>query len=378
MKEKRNLILTVQYVIFSALSVFSVLLPYVKLSLTISILEEKTIDRKLTGWELIRCLSGLNKLLGSELSDKIEFVKKYSILFMVMIVVFVIIPLLISLVGGIVHAFMYYKRKLSRKLAIIPGTAGLLMVAGQISFYILIRLQIKAWKSQMSDSVSSLLGKTLADNITDTVSGGISPQIGFFLFVICMFLLLLSDLFFFDLSKELSGLSGKMKYNGGDEGKLPANHRRVPNFDKNSEGKKHTITTWTNSDLFDNLSSSSGSGSYRNKRYREGENNASFSSTGMLMGIRGEYQGAKISMYSGEIILLGRGSECNLILSDGNVSRRHCRISYNAQEDDYTIINDSLNGTWLSTGEKLEKGKAYHIKRGTGFFVNDKNEFRVL
>jgi len=57
------------------------------------------------------------------------------------------------------------------------------------------------------------------------------------------------------------------------------------------------------------------------------------------------------------------------------VSRRHCRISYNAQEDDYTIINDSLNGTWLSTGEKLEKGKAYHIKRGTGFFVNDKNEF---
>lgn len=378
MREKRDLILTVQYVIFSVLSVFTVLLPYVKLSLTITLLEEKTVDRDLTGWELIRCLSGLNKLLGSELSDKIEFVKKYSVLFMVMIVVFVIIPLLISVVGGIVHAFMYYRRKLSRKLAIIPGTAGLLMAAGQISFYTLFRLQIKAWKSQLSDGVSSLLGKTLADNITNTVSGGIGPQFGFFLFVLCMLLLLLSDLFFFDLGKELSRPAGKLQDTGGDEGRLPDNKHRVPNFDKNEGRKKHTITTWTNSDLFDNSSASSGPGVYRNKRYSQIDRNASFSSTGMLMGIRGEYQGAKISMYSGEIILLGRGSECNLILSDGNVSRRHCRISYNAQEDDYTIINDSLNGTYLSTGEKLEKGKAYHLKRGTGFFVNDKNEFRVL
>lgn len=101
--------------------------------------------------------------------------------------------------------------------------------------------------------------------------------------------------------------------------------------------------------------------------------------TGMLTGVRGEYAGAEISIADGEIIAIGRNQEeCSLILNSRKVSRKHCAVLYDGKEDDYILINYSLNGTYLSDGRLLEQEKLYHVPHGTVFYINTEEEFKLL
>ena len=52
--------------------------------------------------------------------------------------------------------------------------------------------------------------------------------------------------------------------------------------------------------------------------------------SGMIIGIRGEYNGAQIQIFNGEKIYIGRSSESNLVLSNKKASRKHCSIAYDA------------------------------------------------
>ena len=63
--------------------------------------------------------------------------------------------------------------------------------------------------------------------------------------------------------------------------------------------------------------------------------------SGMIIGIRGEYNGAQIQIFNGEKIYIGRSSESNLVLSNKKASRKHCSIAYDAKEDKYSIVNYS-------------------------------------
>ena len=100
--------------------------------------------------------------------------------------------------------------------------------------------------------------------------------------------------------------------------------------------------------------------------------------SGMIIGIRGEYNGAQIQIFNGEKIYIGRSSESNLVLSNKKASRKHCSIAYDAKEDKYSIVNYSSNGTYLNGGQLLEREKVYHLPHGTTFRVTKEDEFKVL
>ena len=48
------------------------------------------------------------------------------------------------------------------------------------------------------------------------------------------------------------------------------------------------------------------------------------------------------------------------------------------EEDKYSIVNYSSNGTYLNGGQLLEREKVYHLPHGTTFRVTKEDEFKVL
>ncbi len=59
-----------------------------------------------------------------------------------------------------------------------------------------------------------------------------------------------------------------------------------------------------------------------------------------------------------DVVVLGRGNECDLLLPERQVSRQHVRIR---REDDQFFLEDldSKNGTWVN-GQQLKGGRQLH------------------
>ena len=151
---------------------------------------------------------------------------------------------------------------------------------------------------------------------------------------------------------------------------------------------KRPITTWSDSDAFKNpiyTKTPGGAGPQPSNTPKKrtttmtGEvTQKSQVPSGLIIGIRGEYNGAQIQIFNGEKIYIGRSSESNLVLSNKKASRKHCSIAYDAKEDKYSIVNYSSNGTYLNGGQLLEREKVYHLPHGTTFRVTKEDEFKVL
>ena len=71
-------------------------------------------------------------------------------------------------------------------------------------------------------------------------------------------------------------------------------------------------------------------------------------------------------------------SECNIVLNDSLVSRKHCQITYIAALEQYRIVDFSKNGTFLGDGTRLQSGKEYHVKSATEIYLGNSDNLYKL
>lgn len=96
--------------------------------------------------------------------------------------------------------------------------------------------------------------------------------------------------------------------------------------------------------------------------------------SGGLICIRGNHLGHMISLPGDKGMIFGRDpSKCNIVLDDGQVSRKHCQITYIASLMQYRIVDFSKNGTFLGDGTRLKSGKEYYVKPATEIYMGNKD-----
>lgn len=98
---------------------------------------------------------------------------------------------------------------------------------------------------------------------------------------------------------------------------------------------------------------------------------------GALVCTKGSMQGAEINILDNEIITIGRdGALSNLILSDRDVSRRHCTVQFSAVENCYYVTDYSSFGTRINGSVPLEREVTTRCARGTKIVLGQgNNEF---
>ena len=68
-----------------------------------------------------------------------------------------------------------------------------------------------------------------------------------------------------------------------------------------------------------------------------------------------------------EVVTIGRGEDCGLVVADENASRHHCTIE--RRKDKFVLVDVSTNGTYLTVeGEKevlLQREEFVLRKRGS-------------
>lgn len=70
---------------------------------------------------------------------------------------------------------------------------------------------------------------------------------------------------------------------------------------------------------------------------------------GLVVGIRGPRQNASYRLYHDEEAVLGRDSkQCQIVINDGAISRKHCGIKFDVEEQCYMVKDYSKNGTYVT------------------------------
>lgn len=87
---------------------------------------------------------------------------------------------------------------------------------------------------------------------------------------------------------------------------------------------------------------------------------------GAVRVLSGKYQDAILRIQPKEELVIGRDvKECHLVLEAPWVSRKHCVISYDFEQQLYIVTDYSENGTFIKGGERLERKKSQRLPSGT-------------
>ena len=94
----------------------------------------------------------------------------------------------------------------------------------------------------------------------------------------------------------------------------------------------------------------------------------------ILTGISGIFDGCTIELDETPLII-GRDPRVSHLVFPadiGDVSRRHCIVSFNKKNQEITLEDCwSSNGTFLQGGKKLESGKPFQLNIGDKFYISD-------
>ena len=100
---------------------------------------------------------------------------------------------------------------------------------------------------------------------------------------------------------------------------------------------------------------------------------------GGLICIKGDHIGQMIRLPGDEPVLFGRDkNQCTYVLSDTQVSRKHCEITYVVSMNKYRVIDYSKNGTFIGTTQKMEPEKEYYLEPGTELYIGNKRNLYKL
>lgn len=101
---------------------------------------------------------------------------------------------------------------------------------------------------------------------------------------------------------------------------------------------------------------------------------------GVMVGIAGVFRGAEIVMQDGEIMHLGRDLSNDLVFQDAaHISRMHCNIIWQAEQQNYLIEDHSSNGCYINNAsERLPQNVQIALEPGTIIDIGDRtNRFRL-
>lgn len=367
MKEKKNTIWSIQYIVLCLLSLLTLVMPYVTIKVSMKGLGALSQSRSMTGGELMKTLVHMDDVISSVLGTTFSGIEAKSKSIILMIVAFYLIPLVFMWISAAVRGVAMKKQKASRKIALLPGMVLVLGIIGQI----VLKMNAPSFTdnaiADATEDIMSALGSALAQ----VIEIKLSFSTGYYLLMILAVILLLEDLLLFPklmTDKEEPFVSDGI-------------YRQEEENERKKERENPPVSTWSKTNVLDDPVYCAGEKQRKKEEPsdREDPTVRSHLLSGMLIGLRGEYAGAEIRIEEGETIYIGRSREiCNLVLGNSRVSRKHCSISYSSADDKYLITNYSLNGTFLSNGQLLKPEQVYYLPHGTIFRINEEEEFRVL
>lgn len=86
------------------------------------------------------------------------------------------------------------------------------------------------------------------------------------------------------------------------------------------------------------------------------------SKKGHIIFTAGQYIGKVIDITGYEELVAGRNpKECQIVLEEPQISRIHCSIVYDANTEEYIVLNQSKNGMFFDNHKVMEKGREYRL-----------------
>ncbi len=101
---------------------------------------------------------------------------------------------------------------------------------------------------------------------------------------------------------------------------------------------------------------------------------------GVMVGITGMYAGAEIPFKPGEELKFGRDNVNDVVFPDARkISRTHCTITWDAQKEEFYIVDNSSNGCFINEmDECIPQNLPIRLKVGTILDIgDDTNRFRL-
>lgn len=102
---------------------------------------------------------------------------------------------------------------------------------------------------------------------------------------------------------------------------------------------------------------------------------------GVMRGLCGMYAGAEISLAEGGVILGRDATKANLVFDDVHtrVSRKHCKISFDRQNQIFRLEDYSSTGTYKNGSTKcLPQGMSVPLQPGSVIAIGDETNMFIL
>lgn len=101
---------------------------------------------------------------------------------------------------------------------------------------------------------------------------------------------------------------------------------------------------------------------------------------GIIVGIRGPRQNVSFRLYHEEEAILGRDSkQCQIVINDGAISRKHCGVKFDVEQQCYWVCDYSKNGTLIGMKGRMEKERWIRVEKDTLIqLVNEKCAFILV
>ena len=381
-KEKTKIVL-LQCAICSLFPLLGVFLPYVKLTVDMGDWGKNSVSA--TGTKLIGALGKISEI-SSNLSGYVEEIGTAGIMLFMMITLFVLLPVLLFVASAVWHGMNFYKEgRVDKKMALLPFGAVVLSIAGLVIVNIALHVGVREIYGNNTLVASTTSALTTIVDADNSVKMTISGQGGFWLLVLTGIIIRTEDFIFgtADEPEKRPQFVQDAIYRTKNHMQTEEQRRSAyvekgypDNISDDSNPFKRPVYTRGEAFKQNNIDKSR---QIQTSQWLTGEpTQKSKALSGMLICLRGEYRGAQIPLRNGEGLYMGRSKECNLILSNAKASRKHCKVIYDAKEDRYLLKNYSDNGVFLTTGQKLGKGKAWKLPHGTVFLLTKEDEFRLL
>ncbi|WP_420264518.1 trypsin-like peptidase domain-containing protein [Candidatus Magnetominusculus dajiuhuensis] len=94
----------------------------------------------------------------------------------------------------------------------------------------------------------------------------------------------------------------------------------------------------------------------------------------LLIGLSGEYAGAKIPLLTEQVAIGRDPHKSNLVFtrSSDTISAIHCKVGYDIPAKSFYIEDcGSKNGTFLRSGQRLPANQRYYVGAGSNFYLSD-------
>lgn len=78
-------------------------------------------------------------------------------------------------------------------------------------------------------------------------------------------------------------------------------------------------------------------------------------------------------------VIFGRdATQCTYAITDAQVSRKHCEITYVGALNKYRVVDYSKNGTFLGNGARLEREKEYYLSSAEELYMGNEDNLYKL